>query len=299
MRIAGDAKLRLRPERLPAERAEHLQHHRGSVSAVMSSSSPPPSGQSPQRPGSGRTHPTKKQRRRQASSRTPVKVALRPWWQSPVFLGGVSAGLVVVLVVVLIAVSRGGGATPPASLAPVPASVLSAVEDPSASLLSAVGAGGQPGQLKRIAGTQVLKDASGKVEVVYVGAEYCPYCAATRWPMIMALSRFGTFKNLKEMTSSSTDVDPNTHTFAFLDASYSSQWVDFQPTESFDRNDQPLQSPSAQVAQVYSTYDQAPYTGQTGALPFLDIANRFSLYQTIYDPAVLAGLRPSSATRTS
>ena len=34
--------------------------------------------------------------------------------------------------------------------------------------------------------------ADGKPKVLYVGAEYCPFCAAERWPMVVALSRFGT-----------------------------------------------------------------------------------------------------------
>ncbi|MGH3290263.1 MAG: DUF929 family protein, partial [Trebonia sp.] len=36
----------------------------------------------------------------------------------------------------------------------------------------------------------------GKPEVLYVGAEYCPYCAMENWPLIVALSRFGQFTGL-------------------------------------------------------------------------------------------------------
>ena len=43
--------------------------------------------------------------------------------------------------------------------------------------------------------------ADGKPEVLYVGAEYCPFCAAERWPVVVALSRFGTWSGL-----SATDV---------------------------------------------------------------------------------------------
>ena len=41
-----------------------------------------------------------------------------------------------------------------------------------------------------------LLTADGKPLVLYVGAEYCPYCAAERCAMVQALSRFGTFSNL-------------------------------------------------------------------------------------------------------
>lgn len=36
----------------------------------------------------------------------------------------------------------------------------------------------------------------GRPELVYVGAEYCPFCAAERWPLAVALGRFGTFSRL-------------------------------------------------------------------------------------------------------
>ena len=46
--------------------------------------------------------------------------------------------------------------------------------------------------------------------MLYIGAEFCPYCAAMRWSMAVALSRFGTFTPLHGIHSSSTDVDPST-----------------------------------------------------------------------------------------
>jgi hypothetical protein len=107
--------------------------------------------------------------------------------------------------------------------------------------------------------------------------------------MIMALSRFGTFTGLKEMSSESNDVDPDTSTFTFVDSAYTSQWVDFSSTELYDRNDNPLQTPDSQVEQIYTTYDQPPYTASNG-FPFLYIAGRFVLFQTSYDPAILQGL---------
>ena len=37
---------------------------------------------------------------------------------------------------------------------------------------------------------------NGLPEVLYVGAEYCPFCAAERWALIVALSKFGSFSKL-------------------------------------------------------------------------------------------------------
>ena len=34
---------------------------------------------------------------------------------------------------------------------------------------------------------------NGTPEVLYMGADYCPFCAATRWGLVLALMRFGNF----------------------------------------------------------------------------------------------------------
>ncbi len=200
--------------------------------------------------------------------------------------------MVVALIAVfaIITFNSGGAAYAVSTPTTVPTSVLNAVTDPSASLFSTVDKGGQTGQLIRLGGSGTIQGSDGLPEVVYVGAEYCPYCAAERWSLIMALSRLGSFSNLKEMSSDSTDVDPNTSTFTFVDSSYQSQYVDFSATELEDRNDNPLQTPSAQVESVYTTYDQPPYTVQATGVPFLDIAGRFVLYAPSYDPGLLQGL---------
>ena len=66
-----------------------------------------------------------------------------------------------------------------------------------------------------------------------MGAEYCPYCAAERWAMAVALSRFGTFSNLRLIHSSSADIYPNTPTLSFYKSSYTSKYVQFTPVEMF------------------------------------------------------------------
>ena len=73
--------------------------------------------------------------------------------------------------------------------------------------------------------------ANGRPEVLYVGAEYCPYCAAERWAMAVALSRFGTLHGVGEVHSSATDVYPSTATLRFHAASLSSSLPRFTPKE--------------------------------------------------------------------
>ena len=91
----------------------------------------------------------------------------------------------------------------------------------------------------------LLPTVDGKPKIVFVGAEYCPFCAAERWSMIYWLSQFGTFKGLTQIQSSSTDIYPDTNTFTFYKSSYTSQYVDFNPNEVEDRDQNPLQTPSA------------------------------------------------------
>ena len=66
-----------------------------------------------------------------------------------------------------------------------------------------------------------------KPGILYVGGEFCPYCAAQRWAIIASLSRFGTFSGLGTMQSSSTDLYPATQTFTFAHATYSSPYFVF------------------------------------------------------------------------
>ena len=72
----------------------------------------------------------------------------------------------------------------------------------------------------------------GKPELLYIGAEYCPFCAAQRWAMVAALSRFGTFSNLSLTHSASADVYPDTPTFSFYQSTYSSKYLTFTSVET-------------------------------------------------------------------
>jgi hypothetical protein len=231
---------------------------------------------------------TKKQRKRGVQSRdTPAT----PRWRSTgaLVIASVVVVIGIVLAFVVLAAHPAPSNSPAAGFGSAPPAVLAAVADPPTSVVDAVGTGGQTGGLKRIAATP-LTDPSGKPQVIYVGAEYCPYCAAERWSLVMALARFGTFSGLQEMRSSPTDVDPNTATFTFHGSTYSSSLISFQPVELEDRNQQPLESPSASVASIFTTFDQPPYSATRQGFPFLDIGGRFMLEGSGYDPALLQGL---------
>lgn len=243
---------------------------------------PAPAGKYPARPV------TKKQRRNMAAARS-VSLERRPPWQSPTVVTISSVAVVaIVLIFIVVINAAGGGNTTVAT--PVPQAVLTSVVSPSTSVIDSVGSGGQPGEMVRLPSSAKLVDAGGKPMVVYVGAEYCPYCAAERWVMVMWLSRFGTFSNLHEIQSSSTDIDPNTDTFTFYKSSYTSQYIDLSTNEIEDRAQQPLQKMSTQVSNIFTKWNATPYTTTSGQFPFIDIGGVFSLYSTSYDPANLKSL---------
>jgi Domain of unknown function (DUF929) len=128
--------------------------------------------------------------------------------------------------------------------------------------------------------------SGGKPEVLYLGGEYCPFCATQRWAMVNALSRFGTFKGLTATHSSSTDVDPNTPTFTFYKSTYTSSYINFTPVEEYGATSTTtLQTPTAAQAQLGTTFDPG------SAIPFMDIGGKYAQVGNLSPlaPTMLAG----------
>lgn len=161
--------------------------------------------------------------------------------------------------------------------------VVASITSLPATELDAVGTGSANNLIKPVSGTP-LTGPNGHPEVFYMGADYCPYCAAERWPMIIALSQFGTFSGLQTTSSSSTDVYPNTPTFTFRSATFTSQYVDFVSVETTDRNQNPLQSPTSAQQALVTKYDTS------GSIPFVDFGNRYAFDGATYLPDVLSGM---------
>lgn len=89
---------------------------------------------------------------------------------------------------------------------------------------------------------QPLKRSSGKSLVYFMGAGFCPFCAAERWAIVKALERFGKWDGLEEDKSADHDEKYlNIPTFNLAHARYSSEYVEFAGKENADRNFEPLQ----------------------------------------------------------
>ena len=176
-------------------------------------------------------------------------------------------------------------ATVVSAITNVPASVMDAVGVPSSSMVA------PPSVDKH----QSLLTYNGKPGAFFVGALFCPYCAAERWALIVALSKFGTFSGLRETTSSPWDTDPSTPTVDFYGSKYTSNYVVFKPIEN-ESNDttglgtrhqlQPLTSQEASLDAKYSAHFGLSSEGY----PFVDIGNKVFVTGPSYDPATLAGL---------
>jgi thiol-disulfide isomerase/thioredoxin len=161
-----------------------------------------------------------------------------------------------------------------------------------AATLNAVGQGSGVSPLTATKGQPALT-SGGKPEILFVGAEYCPYCAAERWALAVALSRFGTFSNLHLIHSSSSDVYPNTPTLDFYKSSYTSKYVQFTPVEWFGlvNNGVVLQKLTATQTALMAKYDAEPYTSEPDhPYPFVDIGNQYLGISAQYLPSTLANL---------
>lgn len=138
--------------------------------------------------------------------------------------------------------------------------------------------------------------------VIYVGAEYCPYCAAERWSVITALSRFGTWSGLSNTESATGDVYGGTQTFSFVNAKYSSPYIAFDGVEMYSNQVDPatnyyykLQNLTGVDKTTFATYDTPTYipgmsANDKYAFPFMSIGNKYLLSGAQFSPALLHGV---------
>jgi thiol-disulfide isomerase/thioredoxin len=206
--------------------------------------------------------------------------------------GGIS--LVAVLAVVLV-VARPGM---PAASTPAGGSTGTVAQDVTvahevtsvpAATFDSVGAGTAAG-LAATSG-QPLLTSGGKPEVLYMGGEYCPYCAAERWVLAAALGRFGTFTGLSLIHSSPTDAYASTPTLSFYKSGYTSKYVSFTPVEWYGEADDAstpfrhayLEHPTPQETALFDKY-------ANGSFPFVDIGNQYLVPGAQYLPSDLHGM---------
>lgn len=210
--------------------------------------------------------------------------------------------LIAALAILIVKVTGNSGTSQIVKPKTVTSAILNDVLHVPASVYNAVGTSSPTDPAnppKAIPGTQPKLQYTGKTGILYVGAEYCPYCAAERWGMITAMARFGSVSGLKTMESSCSDVYPCTQTFTLAAADFKSTYVKFVPKEVYSNVPLPtgkgyerLQALTKAQTKTFRTFDTGKYTGSTssGSFPFVDFDNKYIISGSSYSPSILQGL---------
>ena len=218
---------------------------------------------------------TKRFAERQAAKQQAAREARRRRTRT---YGILAIALVVVIVAVLVIVKVAGGgsgsgstvdqASPPAGT-PIPAAMLAKLQSIPISTLTAAPTDGI------VTTPQAVDDqaltADGKADLLFIGAEYCPHCAAERWPLYIALSKFGTFSPQPGRIHSANE-DGDVPTLTFYGTTYTSPYFTFTPVEVYTNKLQgngyaPLQTPTQAQLTLWEDTNG-------GTFPFLDFGGK-------------------------
>jgi thiol-disulfide isomerase/thioredoxin len=124
----------------------------------------------------------------------------------------------------------------------------------------------------------------GKLTVFFMGAEYCPYCAAERWAIVRSLQKFGQWEGLKQTISAARNQPfLNLPTYDFTEATYNSPHIEFVAREIKDREFKPFQKLSKTEEKIVRKHDPKK------EIPFLLIAGRFMQIGSGFPPKIFIG----------
>ena len=197
--------------------------------------------------------------------------------------------------IVVFSLLQGSGGPAEPSAAPgsiglvtsVPAATLDAIGIPDA----------VTGPVNRLPAGEPAVIRDGKPVVTYIGAEFCPYCAAERWAMVVALSRFGTFSGLTPTVSGpAPEPFPETATLTFHGVTYASDYLTLSAAEYATNVPQagggftPLDELTPEQQRLLDTYDTPAYVGSDGGVPFVLLGNRFAWVGASFGVDVIHGL---------
>jgi thiol-disulfide isomerase/thioredoxin len=162
------------------------------------------------------------------------------------------------------------------------ATVLKDVGSVSNATLQTIGKGTVLTMPTKVTGEPPLT-AGGKPEMLYIGAEFCPYCAAERWAIYESLSKFGTFSGVGEVKSAKSDGDYSS--LDFYKSSFTSKYLNFTSVENEDRNRHTLQKVTTAQNALW-----AKLSGGDQGFPFIDFGNEYDITNAPLDPTVLGTL---------
>lgn len=125
--------------------------------------------------------------------------------------------------------------------------------------------------------------SAGHPLTLFVGGQFCPFCASMRWPLVKALSRFGTFSGLGQLNSQQgTDGFNAIGTYDLTRAAFQSEYATLRMVEVADVNGNSLQKPDAETTALLNRFDPQ------GSIPFVFVGGTY-VAQLPYSPALLQG----------
>jgi hypothetical protein len=138
------------------------------------------------------------------------------------------------------------------------------------------------GKFQVVSGTPWSGD---KVRVFFLGAQFCPFCAAERWALVSALERFGTL----------TGYAPEAHTpgmagfrlvptYDLRNAVYTSPYLNYSSNEIFDKDNAPLDTLDADAQAIVDRFDPE------AKFPFLMINGQYVQFDSGFSPGLIDGL---------
>jgi hypothetical protein len=247
---------------------------------------PPPRRPQTKRPAAAPKPPTREAATPQSSARSNRRAAqVRRRRQTR--LAGLAVAAVVAVVAIVVGVGLGSGGAKAAPRTPVPADVSHTLQSVQPDVLAAAAS-----KVTDLQPVQALTGApltsGNKPEILYIGAEFCPICATERWPLLVALSQFGSFTNLQQTRSAIRDG--NIATLSFYTSTYSSPYLTFTPVETTTNQPngdsyQPLETPTPAQQALWSNVLKGNLS-----FPFIDIAGKFVLNTSQFPETTLAGL---------
>jgi len=207
--------------------------------------------------------------------------------------------LLIVVILLILKVTRGSTTVQAPPVTPAPASVVQAATSVPSSDFDAVGAPAPGAPAPTVLSGQPPLVVAGHPDVVFVGGEFCPYCAAERWALVVALGRFGTFSHLGATSSSQYEAFGGTPTFSFDGAVYRSRYVSFTGTEEYGQSPSTtapagfalLERLSPLEVALLKRYDSPAFSGEPGLLPFVDVGDRLLVTgaEVGFSPGLLQG----------
>ena len=138
------------------------------------------------------------------------------------------------------------------------------------------------GKFVEVSKEPMMRD--GKLFVFFMGAEYCPFCAAERWSIVRGLQKFGQWNGLKQTMSAARD-EPflNLPTYDFTEATYTSSHIEFVARELKNREFKPLQKLQKTEEKLVRKFNPEK------EIPFLLVGGRFMQVGSGFSPKIFIG----------